>query len=106
MIRLAMIIAAGAAAGSSQEFLPPPPSPRPPRPPAPPPPSSHPPALPPPLDPALQPLLKIDWELLYPLAVGVEDNDGGWYDDSTLVTAFGLSKHSYPGCVNTAYSIM
>ena len=38
------------------------------------------------------------------MAVGVEDNDGGWYDDSTLVTAFGLSKHSYPGCVNTAYS--
>ena len=83
---------------------PPPPPPPPPPGPQPPPSSHHPPALPPPLDPPLQPMLKIDWELLYPLAVGVEDNDGGFLDDSTLVTAFGLSKHSYPGCVATAYS--
>ena len=62
------------------------------------------PPLPPPLDPPLDALIKIDWELLYPLPVGVEDNDGGWVDDSTVVTGFGLSKHSYPGCVSTAYS--
>ncbi len=62
------------------------------------------PPLPPPLDPPLEALIEIDWELLYPLPVGVEDNDGGWVDDSTVVTGFGLSKHSYPGCVSTAYS--
>ena len=64
-----------------------------------------PPPLPPPLNPPLQAMIKVDWELMAPLPVGVEDNDGGWVDDSTVITGFGLSKKSYPGCVSTAYSL-
>lgn len=70
----------------------------------PPPPAPAVPPLPLPLDPPLEPLIKIEWELLYPLPIGVEDNDGGWVDETTVVTSFGLSKHSYPGCVSTAFS--
>ena len=33
----------------------------------------------------------------------MEDNDGGWVDDDTLVTAFGLSQRG--PCVSTAFSI-
>ncbi len=63
------------------------------------------PPLPPPLKPPLQAIIKVNWELMPPLPVGVEDNDGGWVDDSTIVTGFGLSQASYPGCVSTAYSL-
>ena len=64
-----------------------------------------PPPLPPPLHPPLRPLLHIEWSLLPPLPIGVEDNDGGFVDDETLVVSFGLSGHSYPGCVNSSWAI-
>lgn len=63
------------------------------------------PPLPPPLTPPLQPMLSISWKLLPPFPGGAEDNDGGFVDADTLVTAFGLSKASYPGCINTSYAI-
>jgi hypothetical protein len=87
------------------------------------------PPLPPPLKPPLKPLVRVEWELLANLPVGVEDNDGGFLDDDTLVvrlalpflyplwdgvciegglsrqTGFGLSKASYPGCVSTAFAL-
>ena len=53
----------------------PPPPPPPPPPPSPPAPGHHPvPPLPPPLSPPLKPLLRIEWELLPWLPLGVEDN--------------------------------
>ena len=85
---------------------PPPPAPSPPPlpPPSPPAPGHHPvPPLPPPLSPPLKPLLRIEWQLLPWLPMGVEDNDGGWIDADTLVTAFGLSQRG--PCVSTAYAI-
>jgi len=68
-----------------------------------------PPAKPPPPGPSpqqpLPPLLHVDWQLLPPLPAGVEDQDGGFVDATTLVYAFGLSAASYPGCLNTSWSI-
>lgn len=67
--------------------------------------TAPPPPQPPPLSPPLQAILKIEWVLLPPLPVGVEDNDGGFIDEHTLTVAMGLSGHSYPGCVNNTYAI-
>ena len=77
----------------------------------------------PPAAPKLPTLLSIDWRTLATFPGGAEDNDGatppqpthpdpltrrtlsagGFFDNDTLVTAFGLSGHSYPGSVNSSY---
>jgi polygalacturonase len=50
-------------------------------------------------------LLSIDWRLLPPFPGGAEDNDGAFIDSRTLVTAFGLSRASYPGSLNSSWAL-
>jgi hypothetical protein len=54
-------------------------------------------------------MLHIDWERLPdipkqgPAQSGFQDSDGGWLDDSMVVTAFGYSSGGIPGFLNTSW---
>lgn len=57
----------------------------------------------------LKPMVHIDWARLPDIPKqgstksGFQDSDGGWLDDTTVLTAFGYSSGGIPGFLNTAW---